>query len=127
MLKLLSFEEAGQEADGHKLRVSLVKLRGLFDTSFGEYPKLNIDNLWTAVAGAQHLGYFLISASNHRRHKPVSKEELNRLKELFDSMTQAALKREQPIDTEVPRVESYPRISEELSAMYHGLRTAYEH
>ncbi|KYD06241.1 hypothetical protein B4144_3535 [Bacillus atrophaeus] len=42
-------------------------------------------------------------------------------------MAQAALKREQPIDTEVPRVESYPRISEELSAMYHGLRTAYEH
>ncbi|PSA90761.1 FUSC family protein [Bacillus atrophaeus] len=125
--KLLSFEEAGQEADGHKLRVSLVKLRDLFDTSLGEYPKTNIDNLWPAVAGAQHLGYFLISASNHRRHKPVSKEELNRLKELFDSMAQAALKREKPIDTEVPRVESYPRISEELSAMYQGLRTAYEH
>ncbi|MBY8911396.1 hypothetical protein KY305_01295 [Bacillus sp. YC2] len=110
----------------HHLRTSLIQLRDEYDKALGEYPKSRSDVLWPAIAGAEHLGYYLLSAYKYNRRPVIDQKEVRRVAELFDSMAEAALKQTQPTDTEVPTLQAYPRISEELSVLYNGLRTAYE-
>ncbi|MEC1549144.1 FUSC family protein [Bacillus rugosus] len=123
MEKLLT----GQKADEHKLRVSLVRLRDAYDKALGEFPNTHADALWPAISGAQHLGYYLLSAqAHHRPPAPFSEEETNQLRAFFEQAEQSALMKSMPGDIQVPHVPYYPRISKELSALYSGLRTAFE-
>ncbi|WP_434178294.1 FUSC family protein [Bacillus stercoris] len=123
MEKLLT----GQKADEHKLRVSLVRLRDAYDKALGEFPHANADALWPAISGAQHLGYYLLSAQAHRRlPSPFSDEEINQLRTFFEQAEQSFKVKRIPADIQVPHVPHYPRISKELSALYSGLRTAFE-
>ncbi|WP_069838726.1 FUSC family protein [Bacillus sp. F56] len=123
MKKLLT----GQKADEHKLRVSLVRLRDAYDKALGEFPHANADALWPAISGAQHLGYYLLSAQAHRRPpSPFSDEEINQLRTFFEQAEQSFNVKRMPADIQVPHVAHYPRISKELSALYSGLRTAFE-
>ncbi|MEC2061130.1 FUSC family protein [Bacillus stercoris] len=123
MEKLLT----GQKADEHKLRVSLVRLRDVYDKALGEFPHANSDALWPAISGAQHLGYYLLSAQAHRRPpSPFSDEEINQLRTFFEQAEQSFNVKRMPADIQVPHVAHYPRISKELSALYSGLRTAFE-
>ncbi|WGE39885.1 FUSC family protein [Bacillus stercoris] len=123
MEKLLT----GQKADEHKLRVSLVRLRDAYDKALGEFPHANADALWPAISGAQHLGYYLLSAQAHRRlPSPFSDEEINQLRTFFEQVEQSFNVKRMPADIQVPHVPHYPRISKELSALYSGLRTAFE-
>ncbi|NLS42227.1 FUSC family protein [Bacillus subtilis] len=123
MEKLLT----GQKADEHKLRVSLVRLRDAYDKALGEFPHANADALWPAISGAQHLGYYLLSAQAHRRPpSPFSDEEINQLGAFFKHAEQSFNVKRMPADIQVPHVAHYPRISKELSALYSGLRTAFE-
>lgn len=123
MEKLLT----GQKADEHKLRVSLVRLRDAYDKALGEFPHANADALWPAISGAQHLGYYLLSAQAHRRPPaPFSDEEINQLRAFFEQAQQSFIMKRMPADIQVPHVPHYPRISKELSALYSGLRTAFE-
>lgn len=117
----------GQKADEHKLRVSLVRLRDAYDKALGEFPHANADALWPAISGAQHLGYYLLSAQAHRRPpSPFSDEEINQLRTFFEQAEQSFNVKRMPADIQVPHVAHYPRISKELSALYSGLRTAFE-
>ncbi|MFV9831221.1 FUSC family protein [Bacillus stercoris] len=121
MEKLLT----GQKADEHKLRVSLVRLRDAYDKALGEFPHANA--LWPAISGAQHLGYYLLSAQAHRRPpSPFSDEEINQLRTFFEQAEQSFKVKRMLADIQVPHVPHYPRISKELSALYSGLRTAFE-
>ncbi|PAO68785.1 FUSC family protein [Bacillus sp. X2(2017)] len=123
MEKLLT----GQKADEHKLRMSLVRLRDAYDKALGEFPHANADALWPAISGAQHLGYYLLSAQAHRRPpSPFSDEEINQLGAFFKHAEQSFNVKRMPADIQVPHVAHYPRISKELSALYSGLRTAFE-
>ncbi|MGN2617772.1 FUSC family protein [Bacillus stercoris] len=123
MEKLLT----GQKADEHKLRVSLVRLRDAYDKALGEFPHANADALWPVISGAQHLGYYLLSAQAHRRPpSPFSDEEINQLRTFFEQAEQSFNVKRMPADIQVPHVAHYPRISKELSALYSGLRTAFE-
>ncbi|KXJ34531.1 hypothetical protein AX282_07515 [Bacillus spizizenii] len=123
MEKLLT----GQKADEHKLRVSLVRLRDAYDKALGEFPNTHADALWPAISGAQHLGYYLLSAqAHHRPPAPFSEEEMKQLRAFFEQAEQSALMKRMPADIQVPHVPYYPRISKELSALYSGLRTAFE-
>ncbi|MCY7943279.1 FUSC family protein [Bacillus inaquosorum] len=123
MEKLLT----GQKADENKLRVSLVRLRDAYDKALGDFPNANADVLWPAISGAQHLGYYLLSAqAHHRPPAPFSEKEMNQLKVFFEQAEQTALMKRMPADIQVPHVPYYPRISKELSALYSGLRTAFE-
>ncbi len=123
MEKLLT----GQKADEHKLRVSLVRLRDAYDKALEEFPHANTDALWPAISGAQHLGYYLLSAQAHRRlPSPFSDEEINQLRTFFEQVEQSFNVKRMPADIQVPHVPHYPRISKELSALYSGLRTAFE-
>ncbi|WGV94797.1 FUSC family protein [Bacillus stercoris] len=123
MEKLLT----GQKADEHKLRVSLVRLRDAYDKALGEFPHANADELWPVISGAQHLGYYLLSAQAHRRPpSPFSDEEINQLRTFFEQVEQSFNVKRMPADIQVPHVAHYPRISKELSALYSGLRTAFE-
>ncbi|WP_372402030.1 FUSC family protein [Bacillus spizizenii] len=123
MEKLLT----GQKADEHKLRVSLVRLRDAYDKALGEFPNTHADALWPAISGAQHLGYYLLSAqAHHRPPAPFSEEEMKQLRAFFEQAEQSALMKRMPADIQVPNVPYYPRISKELSALYSGLRTAFE-
>ncbi|WP_432339198.1 FUSC family protein [Bacillus tequilensis] len=123
MEKLLT----GQTADEHKLRGSLVRLRDAYDKTLGEFPNIHADALWPAISGAQHLGYYLLSAqAHHRPSASFSEEEMNRIRAFFEQAEQSALMKKMPADIQVPHVPCYPRISKELSALYFGLRTAFE-
>ncbi|AUZ40394.1 FUSC family protein [Bacillus sp. MBGLi79] len=123
MEKLLT----GQKADEHKLRVSLVRLRDAYDKALGEFPHANADALWPVISGAQHLGYYLLSAQAHRRlPSPFSDEEINQLRTFFEQAEQSFNVKRMPADIQVPHVAHYPRISKELSVLYSGLRTAFE-
>ncbi|APH66179.1 FUSC family protein [Bacillus sp. LR_5] len=123
MEKLLT----GLKADEHKLRVSLVRLRDAYDKALGEFPNTHADALWPAISGAQHLGYYLLSAqAHHRPPAPFSEEEMKQLRAFFEQAEQSALMKRMPADIQVPNVPYYPRISKELSALYSGLRTAFE-
>ncbi|PTU29718.1 FUSC family protein [Bacillus subtilis] len=123
MEKLLT----GQKADEHKLRVSLVRLRDAYDKALGEFPHANADALWPVISGTQHLGYYLLSAQAHRRPpSPFSDEEINQLRTFFEQAEQSFNVKRMPADIQVPHVAHYPRISKELSALYSGLRTAFE-
>ncbi|MEW4971131.1 FUSC family protein [Bacillus stercoris] len=123
MEKLLT----GQKADEHKLRVSLVRLRDAYDKALGEFPHANADALWPVISGTQHLGYYLLSAQAHRRPpSPFSEKEINQLRTFFEQVEQSFNVKRMPADIQVPHVAHYPRISKELSALYSGLRTAFE-
>ncbi|MCY8720903.1 FUSC family protein [Bacillus sp. S10C12M] len=123
MEKLLS----GQKADGHKLRLSLVRLRDAYDKALGEFPHANAEALWPAISGVQHLGYYLLSAqAHHRPSAPFSKVEMDQLRTFFEQAEQSVLMKRKPADIQVPQVSYYPRISKELCALYSGLRTAFE-
>lgn len=123
MEKLLT----GQKADEHKLRVSLVRIRDAYDKALGEFPHANADALWPVISGAQHLGYYLLSAQAHRRlPSPFSDEEINQLRTFFEQAEQSFNVKRMPADIQVPHVAHYPRISKELSVLYSGLRTAFE-
>ncbi|MDL9993299.1 FUSC family protein [Bacillus stercoris] len=123
MEKLLT----GQKADEHKLRVSLVRLRDAYDKALGEFPHANADALWPVISGTQHLGYYLLSAQAHLRPpSPFSDEEINQLRTFFEQAEQSFNVKRMPADIQVPHVAHYPRISKELSALYSGLRTAFE-
>ncbi|MDQ1853910.1 FUSC family protein [Bacillus stercoris] len=123
MEKLLT----GQKADEHKLRVSLVRLRDAYDKALGEFPHANADALWPVISGTQHLGYYLLSAQAHRRPpSPFSEKEINQLRTFFEQAEQSFNVKRMPADIQVPHVAHYPRISKELSALYSGLRTAFE-
>ncbi|MCI3986938.1 FUSC family protein [Bacillus vallismortis] len=123
MEKLLT----GQKADEHKLRVSLVRLRDAYDKALGDFPQTNVDKLWPAISGVQHLGYYLLSAqAHHRPPAPFSEEEINLLRSFFEQAERSALLKRMPADIQVPHVSYYPRISNELSVLYLGLKTAFE-
>ncbi|PLR89740.1 FUSC family protein [Bacillus halotolerans] len=118
---------AGQQIDGHQLRVSLVRLRDAYDKALGDFPKAKADTLWAAISGVQHLGYYLLSAqAHHRPPSPVSEEEINHLRAFFEQAEQSVLMKMPPAVVDVPRFPYYPRISGELYTLYTGLRTAYE-
>lgn len=123
---LLTPDTRKEQFDVHHLRVSLIQLRDEYDKALGEYPKSHSDVLWPAIAGAEHLGYYLLSAYKYNRRAAIDQKEVRRAASLFDNMADAALTQTQPSDTEVPALQAYPRISEELSVLYNGLRTAYE-
>lgn len=107
--------------------MSLVRLRDAYDKALGDFPNANADVLWPAISGAQHLGYYLLSAqAHHRPPAPFSEKEMNQLKVFFEQAEQTALMKRMPADIQVPHVPYYPRISKELSALYSGLRTAFE-
>ncbi|KXZ20104.1 hypothetical protein AXI58_14960 [Bacillus nakamurai] len=126
-LQILLMPDTGKKQfDVHRLRVSLIQLRDEHDKALGEYPKSHSDVLWPAIAGAEHLGYSLLSAYKYNRRPAIDQKEVRRVAALFDSMAEAALKQTQPADTEVPKLQAYPRISGELSVLYNGLRTAYK-
>lgn len=84
MEKLLT----GQKADEHRLRVSLVKLRDAYDKALGEFPNTHADALWPAISGAQHLGYYLLSAqAHHRPPAPFSEEEMKQLRAFLNRLS----------------------------------------
>lgn len=117
MEKLLT----GQKADEHQLRVSLVRLRDAYDKALGEFPNTHADALWPAISGAQHLGYYLLSAQAHHRPPALfSEEEMKQLRAFFEQAEQSALRKKMPADIQVPHVPYYTRISKEISALYSG-------
>ncbi len=84
MEKLLT----GQKADENKLRVSLVRLRDAYDKALGDFPNANADVLWPAISGAQHLGYYLLSAqAHHRPPAPFSEKEMDQLKVFLNRLS----------------------------------------
>ncbi|MGW8263244.1 hypothetical protein ACWHAR_25130, partial [Bacillus sp. LR--39] len=48
------------------------------------------------------------------------------LRAFFEQAEQSFIMKRMPADIQVPHVPHYPRISKELSALYSGLRTAFE-
>lgn len=83
---------AGQQIDGHQLRVSLVRLRDAYDKALGDFPKAKADTLWPAISGVQHLSYYLLSAqAHHRPPSPVFEQEINHLRAFFVQAEQSVL------------------------------------
>nr|WP_061527866.1 FUSC family protein [Bacillus nakamurai] len=98
-LQILLMPDTGKKPfDVHRLRVSLIQLRDEYDKALGEYPKSHSDVLWPAIAGAEHLGYSLLSAYKYNRRPAIDQKEVRRVAALFDSMAEAALKQTQPAD-----------------------------
>ncbi|WP_316572276.1 FUSC family protein [Neobacillus sp. YIM B06451] len=99
-----------------KMRTNLNNLKTLYDTAAGEIPvdKKSLEYYWPVIFSIDHLGYLLENCSKTEQRPILSDQTLSQLLYVCETMANAADRKLSPSIKNVPEIEGFPSIRNEL-------------
>ncbi|RDU37294.1 FUSC family protein [Neobacillus piezotolerans] len=107
-----------------KMRTNLSNLKTLYDTAAGEIPvdRKALEYYWPVIFSIDHLAYLLENCSK-TGHRPIlSDQTLSQLLYVCETMANAADRKLSPSIKNVPEIEGFPSIRNELMTLQKSLQ-----
>ncbi|WP_409272821.1 FUSC family protein [Neobacillus sp. SCS-31] len=107
-----------------KMRTNLNNLKTLYDTAAGEIPvdKKALEYYWPVIFSIDHLGYLLENCSKTEQRPILSDQTLSQLLYVCETMANAADRKLSPSIKNVPEIEGFPSIRNELIHLQKSLQ-----
>ncbi|WHY98416.1 FUSC family protein [Peribacillus simplex] len=127
-LLLMAFSEKDNDlaidesSERNKMQTNMVNLLTVYNASLGEIfkNKARLESLWPVIFSIEQLGYYLNASLPER---PVlSERELAQMLYVFETMAIAADKGRLHTNKEVPEIEGYSKIRQEILDLQEALR-----
>ncbi|MEC1396673.1 FUSC family protein [Peribacillus simplex] len=127
-LLLMAFSEKDNDlaidesSERNKMQTNMVNLLTVYNASLGEIfkNKARLESLWPVIFSIEQMGYYLNASLPER---PVlSERKLAQLLYVFETMAIAANKGRSHTNKEVPEIEGYSKIRQEILDLQEALR-----
>ncbi|WP_045521449.1 FUSC family protein [Neobacillus niacini] len=107
-----------------KMRTNLNNLKTLYDTATGEIPvnKKALEYYWPVIFSIEHLGYLLENCSKNEYRPILSDKTLSQLLYVCETMANAANRKQSPSIKNVPEIEKFPSIHNEIITLQKSLQ-----
>ncbi|MFJ8236588.1 FUSC family protein [Ureibacillus sp. NPDC094379] len=121
-LLLLLFSDQGRgvnvEATSElkKMQTNIITLKTLYTTAAGEIPvnQKALDYYWPVIFSVERLGYLLEACSKVEKRPILSEDKLAQILYVCESMANATERNHYPTIKNVPEIESFPSIRNEI-------------
>lgn len=99
-----------------KMQTNIVTLKTLYTTAAGEIPvnQMALDYYWPVIFSVERLGYLLENCSKVEKRPILSEEKLAQLLYVCETMANAAGRKQSHSIKNVPEIESFPNIQNEI-------------
>jgi uncharacterized membrane protein YccC len=116
--------KARESRELNKMKTNIFNLKTLYNTALGEIPadREALDYYWTVVFSVEHLGYLLEDCAKTTTRRPLSDEKLAQLLYVCETMAIAADLKRAPTMRQVPEIEAFPSIQNEIVILQKGLQ-----
>ena len=106
------------------MRTNLNNLKTLYNTATGEIPvnQKAVDYYWPVIFSIEQLGYLLENCSKNANRPILSDETLAQLLYVCETMANAADRKQSPSIKNVPEIEKFPSIQNEIIALQKSLQ-----
>ncbi|WP_043932646.1 FUSC family protein [Bacillus sp. EB01] len=107
-----------------KMRTNLNNLKTLYDTAAGEIPvdKKALEYYWPVIFSIENLGYLLENCSKIENRPILSDAALSQLLYVCETMANAADRQQSPSIKNVPEIEEFPSIQNEIIHLQKSLQ-----
>ena len=129
-LLLLLFSEHGargnveESKESKKMQINITNLQTLYTTAAGEIPvnQKTVDDYWPVLFSIERLGYLLRNCSKVEERPILSEDKLAQLLYVCESMANAAGRQQSPSIKNVPEIELFPSIQNEITRLQKSLQ-----
>ena len=129
-LLLLLFSEHGargnveESKESKKMQINITNLQTLYKTAAGEIPvnQKTVDDYWPVLFSIERLGYLLGNCSKVEKRPILSEEKLAQLLYVCETMANAAGRQQSPSIKNVPEIELFPSIQNEIIRLQNSLQ-----
>ncbi|MCG7344747.1 FUSC family protein [Sporosarcina sp. ACRSL] len=127
---LLLFSEHGargnveESKESKKMQINMTNLQTLYTTAAGEIPvnQKAVNEYWPVLFSIERLGYLLRNCAKVEKRPVLSEEQLAQLLYVCETMAIAAGRQQSPSIKNVPDIESFPSIQNELIRLQNSLQ-----
>jgi uncharacterized membrane protein YccC len=107
-----------------KMRTNVNNLKTLYDTASGEIPvnKKALEYYWPVIFSIEHLGYLLENCSKNEYRPILPDKILSQLLYVCETMANAANRKLSPSIKNVPEIEEFPSIQNEIITLQKSLQ-----
>ncbi|MCK1981230.1 MULTISPECIES: FUSC family protein [Peribacillus] len=129
-LLLMAFSEKDNDlaidesSERNKMQTNMVNLLTVYNASLGEIfkNKASLESLWPVIFSIEQLGYYLNASLKSSERPILSERELAQLLYVFETMAIAADKSRSLTNKEVPEIEGYSKIRQEILDLQDALQ-----
>lgn len=129
-LLVLLFSEGGrglnleESSEFKKMQINMIHLKTLYSTASGEIPvnQKVLDSYWPVVFSIEHLGFLLNNCSKVEDRPILSEKKLAQILFVFETMANAAGRKRSTSIKQVPEIESFPSIQNEIIRLQKSLQ-----
>ncbi|MBT2665055.1 FUSC family protein [Bacillus sp. ISL-4] len=129
-LLLMAFSEKDNDlaidesSERNKMQTNMVNLLTVYNASLGEIfkNKARLESLWPVIFSIEQLGYYLNASLKSTERPVLSERELAQMLYVFETMAIAADKGRSITNKEVPKIEGYSKIRQEILDLQEALR-----
>lgn len=106
------------------MQTNMNNLKILYTTAAGEIPtnQKAVDYYWPVIFSIERLGYLLEECSKVEKRPILSEEKLVQLLYVFEMMAIATERKQSPSIKNVPEIESFPAIQNEIIFLQKSLQ-----
>jgi uncharacterized membrane protein YccC len=115
---------ASKSCEIMKMRTNVNNLKTLYDTASGEIPvnKKALEYYWPVIFSIEHLGYLLENCSKNEYRPILPDKILSQLLYVCETMAIAANRKLSPSIKNVPEIEKFPSIQNEIITLQKSLQ-----
>ncbi|MFJ7508750.1 FUSC family protein [Peribacillus simplex] len=129
-LLLMAFSEKDNDlaidesSERNKMQTNMVNLLTVYNASLGEIfkNKARLESLWPVIFSIEQMGYYLNASLKSSERPVLSERKLAQLLYVFETMAIAADKGRSHTNKEVPEIEGYSKIRQEILDLQEALR-----
>ncbi|MFP3509739.1 FUSC family protein [Peribacillus sp. SIMBA_075] len=129
-LLLMAFSEKDNDfaidesSERNKMQTNMVNLLTVYNASLGEIfkNKARLESLWPVIFSIEQLGYYLNASLKSYERPVLSERELAQLLYVFETMAIAADKGRSHTNKEVPEIEGYSKVRQEILDLQEALQ-----
>ncbi|MGZ9815768.1 FUSC family protein [Peribacillus simplex] len=129
-LLLMAFSEKDNDlaidesSERNKMQTNMVNLLSVYNASLGEIfkNKARLESLWPVIFSIEQMGYYLNASLKSSERPVLSERKLAQLLYVFETMAIAADKGRSHTNKEVPEIEGYSKIRQEILDLQEALR-----
>ena len=106
------------------MQINMTNLQTLYTTAAGEIPvnQKAVNDYWPVLFSIERLGYLLRNCSKVEKRAILSEEQLAQLLYVCETMAHAAGRQQSPPIKNVPKIESFPSIQNEIIRLQNSLQ-----
>jgi uncharacterized membrane protein YccC len=113
-----------ESSEMNKMLTNIITLKTLYTTAAGEIPvnQKALDYYWPVLFSIERLGYLLENCSKVEKRPILSEEKLAQMLYVCETMANAARRKLPPSIKNIPEIESFPSIQNEMIHLQKSLQ-----